>query len=85
MTFSEMRLSYVRITESLFHNKHVVNLVIRPESVRTHDYEHGVFFWWEREGMRHAPSRLSADVEDSIRARQVGLRPLDGSALCPTP
>jgi len=43
------------------------------------------FFWWEREGMRHAPSRLSADVEDSIRARQVGLRPLDGSALCPTP
>jgi len=43
------------------------------------------FFLWEREGMRHAPSRLSADVEDSIRARQVGLMPLDGSALCPTP
>ena len=43
------------------------------------------FFLWEREGMRHAPSRLSADVEDSTRARQVGLKPLDGSALCPTP
>jgi len=43
------------------------------------------FFLWEREGMRHAPSRLNADVEDSIRARQVGLKPLDGSALCPTP
>ena len=27
------------------------------------------YFWWEREGIRHAPSRLSADVEDSIRAR----------------
>jgi len=34
--------------------------------------------------MHHAPSRLGADVEDSIRARQVGLKPLDGSALCPT-
>jgi len=44
-----------------------------------------LFFLWEREGMRHAPSRLGADVEDSIRARQIGLRPLDGSALCPTP
>ena len=43
------------------------------------------FFWWEREGMHHAPTRLGADVEDSIRARQVGIRPLDGSALCPTP
>ena len=43
------------------------------------------FFLWEREGMRHAPSRLSADVEDSIRARQIGLGPLDGIALCPTP
>jgi len=27
-----------------FHNKHVAHLVIRPESVRTHDYEHGVCF-----------------------------------------
>jgi len=44
-----------------------------------------IYFLWEREGMRHAPSRLGADVEDSIRARQVGIRPLDGSALCPTP
>jgi len=35
--------------------------------------------------MRHTPSRLNADVEDSSRARQVGLKPLDGSALCPTP
>ena len=26
-----------------------------------------IFFLWEREGMRHAPSRLGADVEDSIR------------------
>jgi len=43
------------------------------------------FFFLGKGGMRHAPSRLSADVEDSIRARQVGLKPLDGSALCPTP
>jgi len=44
-----------------------------------------IYFLWEREGMRHAPSRLNTDVEDSIRARQIGLGPLDGSALCPTP
>ena len=42
-----------------------------------------ILFLWEREGMRHAPSRLGADVEDSIRARQIGLGPLDGSVLPP--